>query len=88
MREIDDNLKNELRDKMDIYMNYCGTAIEIVDDMSQYIKNPSKELANEICKKPLERYKWFFDKVVEMYPYETNHLGQATSSPQHTTDGQ
>lgn len=71
MREID-NLKDELGDKTDIYMNQCETFIEIVDDMSQYIKNPSEEISNEILKKPLKTmHRWFFDKVVEMYPYET-----------------
>ena len=45
MKELD-NLKDER------YMYYCGTAIEIVDDMLTYIKNPSKELINQILKKP------------------------------------
>lgn len=88
MREID-NLKNELRDETDIYMNYCETAVEVVDDVSQYIKNQSEEFANKIRNKPLKKvHKWFFDKVLEMYPYETKDSSQATNSSQRTTDGQ
>ena len=37
MREIN-NHKNEFRDRTEIYMNHCGIAIKVVDDMSQYIK--------------------------------------------------